>query len=390
MTNIKSAFPTAATGDTPTPGATCEQGGYLTAADSTKVCTSVKYGEQDCFSCTACPTTSADCKIGDIFYSDGKCSAEYASCMKSSPVGVVYMLTDEEGGKTPSTKATSQHGRIISLHDLSTTYGGTTPTWGFHMDLINALDASMKENGNRKDKNYKAFQLSEAFNGSEMTKTLKDKESRRNYCCETESKPSPYSGISAGTSCSSGSSEECATRCSAPNRPYKANSSNDGSREKYAEQCISQPIRKATEYSVNSFKGNWYLPAIGEMAYLIGIPQDTRLRCYFVDNGSTFTTYPYPTIAGSYTESPINKVNQTLKKLGDAGLTINSQEVSMMSGDYWSSTPAPCDHDVEPGKGSPINQDVNTFAITVNKDMPLFKTLDRSSGRAKFRAGLSF
>lgn len=259
------------------------------------------------------------------------------------------------------------------------TDGSITAPWGFHMDLIHPLDASMKGNSNLKDSNYDVFQLSQAFNGSVMTNNLKDKESQRNYCCLTAGgEGHPYKPIKDGINCST-PQPGCAVSCSDASRPFEANSSNGMSVINYLTKCISQPIQKSAEYSANGYgKGEWYLPAIGEMAYLIGISPNTT-----IDPNTSRR------IEGSYSDSPINKVNQTLAKLRNAGLKINNQEVTGLSGSLWSSTPAPLKHDKE-ALGETINQDISTFIVTINKDTPSLGQALRTDIHTKFRAGLSF
>lgn len=66
------------------------------------------------------------CAIGDVYYSDGTCSAVADFDGIKTPVGIVYMLTDEAGNSLGidsdfgiNYDAKSSHGRIINLRDLT-------------------------------------------------------------------------------------------------------------------------------------------------------------------------------------------------------------------------------------------------------------------------------
>ncbi len=63
-----------------------------------------------------CKAEEGTAKIGDYFYSDFTRSAEYDET--KTCVGIVFALTEKEGGEINNTLTSSNHGRVVALKDV--------------------------------------------------------------------------------------------------------------------------------------------------------------------------------------------------------------------------------------------------------------------------------
>lgn len=106
----------------------------LTTCPENATCSTCKNGKKKIDSCIEGYEPSLDgsqcepapCKIGYIYYADGTCSAAADFDGIKTPVGIVYMLTDEAGNSLNVTAdgvvnydVTSSHGRIFNLRNLT-------------------------------------------------------------------------------------------------------------------------------------------------------------------------------------------------------------------------------------------------------------------------------
>lgn len=114
--------------------ATCTSRHVLTTCPTDAICSTCLNGKKKIDSCIEGYEPSLDgsqceptpCKIGYIYYADGTCSAAADFDGIKTPVGIVYMLTDEAGNSLNVTAdgvvnydVTSSHGRIFNLRNLT-------------------------------------------------------------------------------------------------------------------------------------------------------------------------------------------------------------------------------------------------------------------------------
>lgn len=106
---------------------TCEDGRLYDNADEQywTDCDPTSYKDKNCFNCW-CEIPTPDCQIGDMFYADKTCTKKYGDCLGKQPIGIVFMLTDQNGNisnwnedGTIDYNATSRHGRIAHTRVLS-------------------------------------------------------------------------------------------------------------------------------------------------------------------------------------------------------------------------------------------------------------------------------
>jgi hypothetical protein len=194
-------------------------------------------------------TFSSQCALGDIYYSDQTCSSGYSA--EKTPIGVVFMLTDSSGNIV--TTSTSEHGRIINLHDLyaqsnylfnaSKPYSGSYNRlmWGLYKvetdDIVNfnigtGTDSLMYALQKAKGKESSA----DIYNGAHYTDMI---DSNTSVKC---------------TSYTSGTAEY-ARYCRAP----------------AAEATMAFYPTEALKNHSKFGAGNWYLPTMGEWAQLYGV-----------------------------------------------------------------------------------------------------------------------
>jgi hypothetical protein len=293
--NSQAATPTCATMPT------CESLGYSKSIAS------------DCTQSLSCPFDTAykiclkkkeKCAVGDIFYSDMSCTsaANYDSSKKA--VGVVFMLTDCNGNLTTAT--TSNHGRVVNLHDLYVSngytfssgdllYGGTNPGvyWGLENTSISTLQHYTDDNVKASGSLAYALKnnVSDIYDGRSNTNKI-------------------LTAVSSVCSCA-----------------YNSGTKNE------AIYCRAPAVEAANAFypagvsSTNSLvgSGKWYLPSIGELAYLYGINTSSVYNSS-TDSGATGTT---KTI-----------VNNTLSVL--ASTLTSGWAATLTEGYYWSSTPSEC------------------------------------------------
>jgi hypothetical protein len=215
------------------------------------------------------PAYAHDCQIGDVYYADGTCgyASDYQKEDNHIPVGVVFMLTDTDGSPLDGT-ATSNHGRVVNLHDLyeqsdylfdaSNPYSGSYAYfyWGLYgksiSNLTNYTSSSVTTSGSfgYALKNN----VSDIYDGKSNTQKI-------------------IAAVSS-TSCSySSGTSNYAIYCRAPAAE--------------AANAFYPPNVSADDPKVGA--GQWYLPAEGELAYLYGI--DTSAVTYSADiSGATGTT----------------------------------------------------------------------------------------------------
>jgi hypothetical protein len=278
-------------------------------------CESLGYSKEiaaDCSDTLSCPfdtaykiclDTKGKCSVGDIFYSDMSCTsaANYDSSKKA--VGVVFMLTDCLG--KPVDKATSNHGRVVNLHDLyaqsdylfdaSNPYSGSSARlyWGLRGKSISNLTNYTESSVTTSDSLGYALKnnVSDIYDGAYNTQKI-------------------IAAVSS-TSCSySSGTLEYAIYCRAPAAE--------------AANAFYPPNVNADDPKVGA--GKWYLPAEGELAYLYGI-DTSAVTVSYSDSGATGTT---KTI-----------VNNTLSILADK--MESSYAATLGLSYHWSSTA--CDTD---------------------------------------------
>jgi hypothetical protein len=240
------------------------------------------------------------CAIGDIYYSDGSCTSAGNYNTKKKAVGVVFMLTDSSG--YPLDNATSsKHGRVINLRDL---YADSNY-------LFNELEP------------YSGlFSITLAFGLPEITIPSLIK-----YSSESVSTSGSLAyalknnvlGIYDGKS----NTKKIIAAVSSTSCSYSSGTYN------YAKYCRAPAAEAANAFyppNVSSGDskvgaGKWYLPSIGELAYLHGI-DTSSVTTALSDSGALGTTYTI--------------VNNTLLVL--KGRLGSSYAEMFTLGSYWSSS----------------------------------------------------
>jgi hypothetical protein len=239
------------------------------------------------------------CSIGDIYYSDGTCSDKNCYNSAKTAVGVVFMLTSTQGGM-PTSAASSLHGRVVNLHDLyaqddylfasSTPYTGSyeSLSWGTYLLTVS---------------NLATFGTGSVSTSGSLAYALKN-----NVLDIYDGKGNTQKIIAAASSVScsySSGTANYANYCRAPAAE--------------AANAFYPPNISSSDSKVGA--GTWYLPAMGELAYLYGI--DTDLVTASGDSsGATGTTK--------------TTVNNTLSVL--AAKMGNSYAATIKNVAYWSST----------------------------------------------------
>jgi hypothetical protein len=282
---------------------TCESLGYSKSISS------------DCTNVLACPfdlnykvcvykrpAYAHDCQIGDVYYADGTCgyASDYQKEDNHIPVGVVFMLTDTDGSPLDGT-ATSNHGRVVNLHDLyaqddylfdaSNPYSGTYGYlyWGLYGKSISNLT------------NY--TEDSDVTTSGSLGYALKNNVSD---IYDGKSNTQKIIAAVSSTSCSyTSGTTSYAQYCRAPAAE--------------AANAFYPPNVNADDPKVGA--GQWYLPAEGELAYLYGIDTNA-VTDSFSTSGATGTT-----------KTTVNKTLSVLKtKLG------SSYAATLTNSNYWSSS----------------------------------------------------
>ena len=284
---------------------TCEDGRLYSANNkpANTECIETAYKNMTCYDCKENSCSSKNCAIGDVYYSDGTCCPVENFDCKKTPVGVVYALSETKGG-VPYTTAeaeaegfTSQHGRVINLRDLtpnSSTYAfdPTNPYDNRYKYLhfgLYSTDVSGLTNYSSAALMLTAFQENDAeiYSGKENTAKFVSATPAYSYCT-----------LESYTEGTANYNRHCA--------PTAAK----------AALAFYPPEVASTDAIVGA--GNWYLPAIGELALLYGIDV-SAMTSGTSTTGATGTT---KTI-----------VNNTLTALQEKGVYAKTLTDSY----YWSS-----------------------------------------------------
>ena len=266
-------------------------------------CVETAYKNLNCYECKENSCSSTTCAVGDVYYSDGTCCPVENFDCKKTPVGVVYALSATKGG-IPYTTAeaeamgfVAQHGRIISLSDLTS----DSATYSFNPENpYNNSDSQLHFGLNETDvsglTNYNSPELMLAAFQNGDKEIYSGKENTTKFATATPQ----YSSCKNG-SYAPGTAE------------YKQYCAPTAAK---ATLSFYPPEVSKTHPTIGA--GNWYLPAIGELALLQGIDVN-QMTAGTGTSGSTGTT--------------IAIVNNTLTALKNKG--VYAQRVS--TGFYWSS-----------------------------------------------------
>ena len=283
----------------------CADGRLYTAENklSDAECVETAYKGLTCFDCQPSACTSTNCAIGDVFYSDGTCCSVEKIDRKKTPIGVVYALSETKGG-IPYTTAqaeaegfTSEHGRIISLRNLtsdSSTYNFDPEnpynnSFAYMTFGLYSTDVSGSTNYDTKDKMLNAFKNNDAG-------IYKGKENTAKFAAST----SKYSDCKSGNF----------TKDTISYSQYCAPTATKATLDFYPPE-----ISKTHELAG---AGNWYLPAYGELNLLYGIDIDS-VTSGTASSGATGTTKA--------------KVNATLNALFNKGIDAKA----LTNNYYWAS-----------------------------------------------------
>jgi hypothetical protein len=278
-------------------------------------CESLGYSQNvaaDCQDSLSCPFDSTykicldqpevctvkECGIGDIYYSDGSCTAGTCYDASKAAVGVVFMLTDCNGNPLDDA-TTSKHGRVVNLHNLyaqsnylfdaSNPYSGRYAYlyWGLYGTTISNLT------------NYTSSSVTTSGSlGYALKNNVVD-------IYDGKSNTQKILAAVSSTSCSYTETSSYVLYCRAPAAE--------------ATHAFYPPNVNADDPKVGA--GQWYLPAEGELAYLYGTDTSAITASYDL-NGAAGTTKPI--------------VNNTLSTL--AGKMGSSYAATLTNHDYWSST----------------------------------------------------
>ncbi|MBQ8871102.1 MAG: hypothetical protein IJ019_07000 [Alphaproteobacteria bacterium] len=243
------------------------------------------------------------CALGDVFYSDGSCGSvdEYDS--SKTAIGVVFALSAEKGGMPYTTAEAeaegfrAEHGRVINLRNLtsdSTTYAFDPEnpydnSYAYLMFGLYRTDVSGLTNYSSSALMLTGFQNDdiELYSGKENTAKF-------------------ATATPAYSNCTNGS---YAVGTSSYNR-YCAPTA--------AKAAISFYPPEVSSSDAIAGAGNWYLPAIGELALLYGTDV-SKMTSGSGTSGATGTT---KTI-----------VNNTLTALANKGVDAKV----LTNNYYWSS-----------------------------------------------------
>jgi hypothetical protein len=243
-----------------------------------------------------------ECGIGDIYYSDGMCTASTCYDSSKAAVGVVFMLTDCDGNPLDDA-TTSKHGRVVNLRNL------------WHQDDY-LFDASKPYSGFVEGFFYWGLFIQRFTNLTNYTESMDVTTSDSLGYALINNVSDIYDGKSytqkivadvSSTDCSySSGTEEYAYYCRAPAAE--------------AANAFYPPNVNADDPKVGA--GKWYLPAEGELAYLYGI--DTSAITHSRGrSGATGTTK--------------KTVNKTLSILAEE--MGSSYAATLTNGYHWSSMP---------------------------------------------------
>ncbi|MBE6450972.1 MAG: hypothetical protein E7016_03295 [Alphaproteobacteria bacterium] len=213
------------------------------------------------------------CAIGDVFYSDGSCSSIEKYDSSKTAVGVVYALSDTKGGlpwMETTDKSRSEHGRVINLKNLTYDFGDivfnpenpyNNTDESFYFGLYQT-DVSGVTNYDTDEKMLTALKNGnlDVFRGKENTDKFAKSTTQMDDCI---------------------------------------NGGYDDYPEGYNTYCTPLAAKAAVSFyppNVNKTHsivgaGNWYLPAIGELALLHGSDMDTLTLTdgLYITTGTTLT-----------------------------------------------------------------------------------------------------
>ena len=260
----------------------CEELGFNQSDKSAWCASEVKCPKDETYTlCASGKAVANICNIGDIFYANGTCFAvdEYSPSL-GTPIGVVFYVTN--GG---------QHGKIVNLNDI-------TFKEKYVFDPANPYGYS---------KTYKTIRY--GLKGVEGSFSYYDTDSLKEALKDTSS---PVFNGKADTSLMA---TLTASSCD-----------KEEGTAAYTEFCVSMAGRAAVAFypvasvstNANYGAGQWWVPSIGELAYLYG----------FVPLNVTSSGGK-----SGADGSVIGPVNYALEKLASEGVSA-----AKMSGQYWSST----------------------------------------------------
>ena len=126
-------------------------------------------------------------KVGDYYYSDGTWSTEYNASKQC--IGIVFALTDTEGGEINRNLTESMHGRIIALQDVAECQWGSVgediagiPNF---VEWFNESPAQLHVNEYGCISDWPTGGCVTDFNGYENTQYINDSSHPAGYACYT-------------------------------------------------------------------------------------------------------------------------------------------------------------------------------------------------------------